>query len=184
MKANLANPHGADLNKYLKAGAPKPEFKRSRANEPTVDQIQSDNLTALAKTYWAPQTKKNHVDFNMEVVTEIYQNDIKAWNKRKGDHAFFGVVGLLSPPSPYRKVLLQAKPLPAAQKEDEERGKRGVALCTVSSYQCCGSPLLTRRIRIRIQIFTSIRVRQPMLIHTIRIQILVTLAVINSWILT
>ncbi len=83
MKANLANPHGADLNKYLKAGAPKPEFKRSRANEPTVDQIQSDNLTALAKTYWAPQTKKNHVDFNMEVVTEIYQNDIKAWNKHE-----------------------------------------------------------------------------------------------------
>ena len=67
MKAHLANPHGADLNKYLKAGAPKPEFKRARANEPTVDQIQSDNLTALAKTYWAPQTKKNHVDFNPEV---------------------------------------------------------------------------------------------------------------------
>ena len=67
MKAHLANPHGADLNKYLKAGAPKPEFKRARANEPTVDQLQSDNLTALAKTYWAPQTKKNHVDFNPEV---------------------------------------------------------------------------------------------------------------------
>ena len=77
MKANLANPHGADLNKYLKAGAPKPEFKRSRANEPTVQQIQSDNLTALAKTYWAPQTKKNHVDYNPEVVAEIYKNDIK-----------------------------------------------------------------------------------------------------------
>jgi intron-binding protein aquarius len=77
VKAHLANPHGADINKYLKAGAPKPEFKRARGAEPTVDQIQSDNLTALAKTYWAPQTKKNHVDFNADVVAEIYRNDIK-----------------------------------------------------------------------------------------------------------
>lgn len=40
VRANLANPHGADLTKYLKKGAPKPEFKKSRAAEPTVDQIQ------------------------------------------------------------------------------------------------------------------------------------------------
>jgi len=179
MKANLANPHGADLNKYLKAGAPKPEFKRSRANEPTVDQIQSDNLTALAKTYWAPQTKKNHVDFNMEVVTEIYQNDIKAWNKRKGDHALFGVVGLLSPPSPYRPAVSKAFTCCSEGRQRERKERLAIATCTVSSYQCCGSPLVSRRIRI--QIFTSVRIRiqeaKPMRIHTIRI--LVTLAAIN-----
>ena len=39
-KAALSNPHGADLTKYMKRGAPKPDFKRSRAPEPTVDQIQ------------------------------------------------------------------------------------------------------------------------------------------------
>jgi len=61
----------------MKKGAPKPDFKRSRASEPTVDQIQSDNLTALAKTYWAPHTAKNHVDYNPDVVEEIYKNDIK-----------------------------------------------------------------------------------------------------------
>ena len=38
--AKLATPHGADVSKYLKKGAPKPNFKRSRAPEPTVDQIQ------------------------------------------------------------------------------------------------------------------------------------------------
>ena len=40
--------------------------------------FQSDNLTALAKTYWAPHTAKNHVDYNPDVVEEIYKNDIKA----------------------------------------------------------------------------------------------------------
>ena len=44
-KANLQNPHGSDIHKYLKPGAPKPEFRKSRANEPTVEQIQGDNLT-------------------------------------------------------------------------------------------------------------------------------------------
>ena len=39
-KAALPNPHGADLAKYMKRGAAKPDFKRSRAPEPTVDQIQ------------------------------------------------------------------------------------------------------------------------------------------------
>ena len=39
--AKIATPHGgADVTKYLKKGAPKPNFKRSRAQEPTVDQIQ------------------------------------------------------------------------------------------------------------------------------------------------
>jgi intron-binding protein aquarius len=39
-QANLPDPHGADLTKYLKPGAPKPEFRKSRRAEPTVDQIQ------------------------------------------------------------------------------------------------------------------------------------------------
>ena len=32
----------------------------------------------MAKTYWAPHTAKNHVDYNPDVVEEIYKNDIKA----------------------------------------------------------------------------------------------------------
>ena len=38
--AKIAQPHGSDVTKYLKKGAPKPVFKKSRAQEPTVDQIQ------------------------------------------------------------------------------------------------------------------------------------------------
>ena len=39
--AKIATPHGgADVTRYLKKGAPKPVFKKSRAPEPTVDQIQ------------------------------------------------------------------------------------------------------------------------------------------------
>jgi len=78
--AKIAQPHGSDVTKYLKRGAPKPVFKKSRAQEPTVDQIQADNLTALAKTYWSPATAKNHVEYNATVVDEIYKNDIKGSN--------------------------------------------------------------------------------------------------------
>ena len=76
-KAQLDNPHGSDLNKYLKPGAPKPEFRKSRAAEPTVEQIQGDTLTSLAKTYWAPNTRQTHQPFSSEVVDQIYNNDIK-----------------------------------------------------------------------------------------------------------
>ena len=79
-QANLNNPHGADLNKYLKPGAPKPEFRRSRAPEPTVDQIQGDNLNSLAKKYWAPGAKQAHAPFAIEVVEQIYKNDMKGSN--------------------------------------------------------------------------------------------------------
>ena len=79
-QANISNPHGSDLNKYLKPGAPKPQFRRSRAAEPTVDQIQGDNLTSLAKTYWAPGAKQAHKPFSIEVVEQIYKNDIKGSN--------------------------------------------------------------------------------------------------------
>ena len=68
-KAHIDNPHGSDLNKYLKPGAPKPEFRKSQAAEPTVEQIQGDNLTSLAKT--------SHKQFSQEVVDQIYNNDIK-----------------------------------------------------------------------------------------------------------
>ena len=79
-KANLQNPHGSDINKYLKPGAPKPEFRKSRATEPTVDQIQGDNLTSIAKTYWAPGSKTPHQPFSSELVDQIYNNDIKGSN--------------------------------------------------------------------------------------------------------
>ena len=65
------------MTKYLKDGAPKPDFRKSRRAEPTVEQIQSDNLTTLAKTYWAPNTGKPHADFSPAVVDQIYQSDIK-----------------------------------------------------------------------------------------------------------
>ena len=45
----LANPHGADLTQYMKRGAPKPDFKKSRAAEPTVDQIQVDCFGSLER---------------------------------------------------------------------------------------------------------------------------------------
>merc|ERR1719193_334609 len=76
-QAHIPDPHGADVTKYLKAGAPKPEFRKSRRAEPTVEQIQSDNLTTLAKTYWAPNTGKPHADFSPAVVDQIYQADMK-----------------------------------------------------------------------------------------------------------
>ena len=51
------------MTKYLKEGAPKPDFRRSRRAEPTVDQIQADNLTGLARSYWAPNTEQPHAGF-------------------------------------------------------------------------------------------------------------------------
>jgi len=64
------------VTKYLKEGAPKPDFRKSRRAEPTVEQIQSDNLTGLARSYWAPNTDQPHAGFSPKVVDQIYQSDI------------------------------------------------------------------------------------------------------------
>ena len=45
-QAHIPDPHGADVTKYLKPGAPKPDFRKSRRAEPTVDQIQVARVLA------------------------------------------------------------------------------------------------------------------------------------------
>ena len=64
-KAKIANPHGSDVSRYLKKGAPKPEFRKSRAAEPTVDQIQVNlmPIPAVFLVMLAPPPKKKR-NFN------------------------------------------------------------------------------------------------------------------------
>ena len=42
-----------------------------------MDQIQSDNLTTLARNYWAPNTGKPHAEYSPAVIEQIYSADIK-----------------------------------------------------------------------------------------------------------
>jgi len=64
------------MTKYMKAGAPKPVFRKARTSEPTVEQIQADNLTSLARNYWAPTHGKPKGDFSPSVVEQIYKSDM------------------------------------------------------------------------------------------------------------
>ncbi|XP_022909695.2 RNA helicase aquarius isoform X1 [Onthophagus taurus] len=47
---------------------------------PTVEQINADHITQLADKYWAPHTLDNHVDFNPNVIEDIYLQDIRGSN--------------------------------------------------------------------------------------------------------
>ncbi len=49
----------------------------SRSSAPTMDQIQADRLTNLANKYWAPQTKKQHAEFDPQVVRDVYRQDLR-----------------------------------------------------------------------------------------------------------
>jgi hypothetical protein len=85
-KAQLPSNREGVVDTYTKADKQKvdvrPKFnlktgpKRSAA-APTVDQIQSDNLTELASQYWAPQTMAKHKPFDPKVINMIYKDDIK-----------------------------------------------------------------------------------------------------------
>ncbi|XP_018567368.1 intron-binding protein aquarius isoform X2 [Anoplophora glabripennis] len=47
---------------------------------PTVQQIISDRITQLADKYWAPNSLEQHVDFDPEVIEDIYMQDIRGSN--------------------------------------------------------------------------------------------------------
>ena len=86
-KANLPNRNkGNRITPYTKDGGQKAREKggtesgfvrhKSRNNVPTMDQIQSDRLTKFAQQYWSPLTAKNHLDFNSEIIEDIYKVDL------------------------------------------------------------------------------------------------------------
>ncbi|KAI9551525.1 hypothetical protein GHT06_021858 [Daphnia sinensis] len=43
----------------------------------TLDQINSDCVTQVASKYWAPQTIGNHMEFDADIVDQIYQEEIQ-----------------------------------------------------------------------------------------------------------
>jgi hypothetical protein len=45
--------------------------KKKTGGAPTVDQIQSDEITQLANEYWAPYSSKPHKAFNAKVSTSL-----------------------------------------------------------------------------------------------------------------
>ncbi|KAJ8958746.1 hypothetical protein NQ318_016474 [Aromia moschata] len=47
---------------------------------PTVQQFISDRITQLAEKYWAPHTQDKHLDFDPDVIEDIYMQDIRGSN--------------------------------------------------------------------------------------------------------
>ena len=85
-KANLPFNKKGRITPYTKDGGRKAHDKggtesglvrfKSRQSVPTMDQIQSDRLTKYANEYWAPQTLKKHLDFDANVIEDIYKVDL------------------------------------------------------------------------------------------------------------
>ncbi|KAJ8982909.1 hypothetical protein NQ317_004563 [Molorchus minor] len=51
--------------------------EQSAVIAPTVQQIISDRITQLAEKYWAPHTQDKHLDFDPDVIEDIYMQDIE-----------------------------------------------------------------------------------------------------------
>lgn len=47
---------------------------------PTVQQIIADRITELAEKYWAPHSIDKHLEFNPDVIEDIYMQDIRGSN--------------------------------------------------------------------------------------------------------
>ncbi|CAH1983375.1 unnamed protein product [Acanthoscelides obtectus] len=47
---------------------------------PTIEQISADRITELAEKYWAPHSKEKHLDFDPNVIEDIYMQDIRGSN--------------------------------------------------------------------------------------------------------
>ena len=85
IKANIPSNREGVVDSYTKEGKekvdvrPKFDLKAGPARKavaPTVEQIQADNLTELAKQYWAPHSAQKHKPFDPKVIEEVY-DDLK-----------------------------------------------------------------------------------------------------------
>ncbi|KAJ8928414.1 hypothetical protein NQ314_019003 [Rhamnusium bicolor] len=47
---------------------------------PTVEQIISDRITQLAEKYWAPHSKEKHLEYDPNIIEDIYMQDIRGSN--------------------------------------------------------------------------------------------------------
>ncbi|XP_057663610.1 RNA helicase aquarius [Diorhabda carinulata] len=47
---------------------------------PTVQQINADRITELAEKYWAPHSVEEHLEFDPDVIEDIYMQDIRGCN--------------------------------------------------------------------------------------------------------
>ena len=82
-KANIPSNREGVIDSYTKEGKekidvrPKFDLKTGPARKavaPTVEQIQADNLTDLAKQYWAPHSAQKHKPFDPKVIEEVYED--------------------------------------------------------------------------------------------------------------
>ena len=85
-RANLPSNREGVVDSYTKEGKekvdlrPKFDLKTGPARKavaPTVEQIQADNLTELAKQYWAPHSAQKHKPFDPKVIEMVYTDDLK-----------------------------------------------------------------------------------------------------------
>ena len=85
-RANLPSNREGVVDSYTKEGKekvdvrPKFDLKTGPARKavaPTVEQIQADNLTELAKQYWAPHSAQKHKPFDPKVIDMVYNDDLK-----------------------------------------------------------------------------------------------------------
>jgi intron-binding protein aquarius len=43
-----------------------------------ADNYKSEKISELSNKYWAPATAKKHLDYNAEVIDDIYNNELTA----------------------------------------------------------------------------------------------------------